>query len=69
MLGYETSQGWRPRRLQLSIWQTPVMMLNGSIYIFVIGLGVVVYGSTIALKEWTKDELKVHGSSNMCVKK
>jgi hypothetical protein len=65
LLGHQTAEGWKPRKLQLFIWQTPVMMLNGGIYIFVIGLGVVVYGSTIALQRRTKDELNVVGSETI----
>lgn len=36
---------WEPRRLQLYVWQTPIMLLNFSILLFIIGLSVMIIGA------------------------
>lgn len=47
LLGYRTSNGlWEPRRLQILVWQVPVMMLNLSITLLSTGLLIVVWGGT-----------------------
>ena len=33
---------WVPRILQLYVWQTPIMLLNFGILVFVVGLGIMV---------------------------
>lgn len=38
MLGVCEGGRWRSWNLQLFIWQTPVMLQNGSIYLFLAGL-------------------------------
>ena len=46
VLGHYQSLQWRPRRLQLFIWQAPIALLNASIYTFVLGLVVIVWSSS-----------------------
>jgi len=46
-LGYWSGSQWEPRKLQILIWQMPVMLLNVSIALFDIGLLMQVYGAYI----------------------
>jgi hypothetical protein len=39
----DRSETWIPRKLQLYIWQTPIMLLNFGILAFVFGLGIMVF--------------------------
>jgi hypothetical protein len=57
MLGVYEGQQWRPRKVQLFIWQTPVMLQNGSIYMFLAGLVLLIWKTT--LENWSMDQLKV----------
>ena len=46
VLGHYQSLQWRPRQLQLFIWQAPIALLNASIYTFVLGLVVIVWSAS-----------------------
>ncbi len=48
---------WRPSKVQLVVWQTPVSMLNASIVMFVVGFGVLVWASVEW--GWAWDDVKV----------
>ena len=48
VLGHYQCPEWKPRQLQLFIWQAPIALLNASIYTFVLGLVVIVWSSTSA---------------------
>jgi hypothetical protein len=39
----DRSETWIPRKLQLYVWQTPIMLLNFGILAFVFGLGIMVF--------------------------
>ncbi|CAJ2510903.1 Uu.00g065280.m01.CDS01 [Anthostomella pinea] len=43
MLGTLQGTQWRTRKLQLFVWQTPVMLQNGSIYMFIARLVVLIW--------------------------
>jgi hypothetical protein len=49
-----------PRLLQLYIWQVPISLLNGSVYLFIAGLGVLLWD---AAREgdlnWSNSDTKV----------
>lgn len=52
LLGYKVvwknsdrAEAWTPRKLQLYVWQTPIMHLNFGILGFVFGLGIMVFES------------------------
>ena len=69
MLGKLEGGSWRARKLQLFIWQSPVMLQNGSIYMFIAGLVVLVW--KVAMDQWSTDHLKVcyiryEGESTKC---
>lgn len=53
VLGREVGGRWRPRKVQLLIWQTPISLLNASIMMFVAGLIVLVWGSVSRLWAWS----------------
>ncbi|KAF2092778.1 hypothetical protein NA57DRAFT_81927 [Rhizodiscina lignyota] len=36
--GYPSPSGWKPRFVHVFIWQIPVMLLNVSIFLFILGL-------------------------------
>lgn len=59
MLGYHDAQDrrWKVRKLQIFIWQTPVMLQNGSIYTFILGLVVIIWMSSFA--DWAVGQLMV----------
>ena len=57
MLGKLEGGSWRPRKLQLFIWQSPVMLQNASIYMFNAGLVVLAWKG--AMNHWSTDQLKV----------
>jgi hypothetical protein len=57
MLGKLEGGSWKPRKMQLFIWQSPVMLQNASIYMFIAGLVVLVWKS--AMTHWSADQLKV----------
>lgn len=56
-LGSLENHAWKPRKLQLYIWQVPATLLNASIYSFMIGTSVLVYGSASVL--WSVHDIKV----------
>ena len=39
----DRGETWMPRKLQLYVWQTPIMHLNFGILGFVVGLGIMVF--------------------------
>jgi hypothetical protein len=39
----DRSETWVPRKLQLYVWQTPIMLLNFGILAFMVGLGIMVF--------------------------
>jgi hypothetical protein len=39
----DRGEAWTPRKLQLYVWQTPIMHLNFGILGFVVGLGIMVF--------------------------
>jgi hypothetical protein len=39
----------RPRAVQLFIWQSPVMLQNGSVYMFIGGLGGLIWTTVVAM--------------------
>jgi hypothetical protein len=43
ILSYRQNEKLKPRYLQIFIWQAPVMLLNISIFLFLLGLAIVVY--------------------------
>lgn len=43
LLSHRQAGADHPRYLQIFIWQTPVMLLNVSIVLFIIGLSILVY--------------------------
>jgi hypothetical protein len=57
MLGKLEGSSWRPRKLQLFVWQSPAMLQNASIYMFVVGLVVLIW--KVAIDHWSTDQLKV----------
>ncbi|KAI1763110.1 hypothetical protein GGR53DRAFT_498623 [Hypoxylon sp. FL1150] len=58
LLGKQTAPGvWRPRKLQLIIWQTPISLLNSSIVLYAVGLSVLVW--TSVSWAWTWNDSKV----------
>jgi hypothetical protein len=59
VLGRHAQGRWKPRNLQLVIWQTPLSLLNSSIVMFVVGLTVLVWNSVS--KTWKWDDIKVCG--------
>jgi len=58
MLGTLEGQHRVPQKLQLFIWQTPVMLQNGSIYMFIAGLVALVWIST--RENWSSAQIKVY---------
>ncbi|KAF2797238.1 hypothetical protein K505DRAFT_298770 [Melanomma pulvis-pyrius CBS 109.77] len=53
LLGKQTKNGaWKPRKLQLIIWQTPVSLLNTSVMMFTVGLSILVWKSVDWRKSW-----------------
>jgi hypothetical protein len=57
MLGKLEGGSWRPRKLQLFVWQSPAMLQNASIYMFVAGLVVLIWKAS--MNPWSNDQLKV----------
>jgi hypothetical protein len=43
MLGRLQDGEWELKKWQIYIWQTPVMVLNGSIYMFILGLALLIW--------------------------
>jgi hypothetical protein len=58
--GVEDGEDNEPRLLQLYIWQVPISPLNGSVYLFIVGLGVLLWDA--AQKgdlNWSNSDTKV----------
>lgn len=51
LLSYKVSGAFKPRYLQIYVWQTPVMLLNVSISLFLIGLITLVYREVMDVSE------------------
>jgi hypothetical protein len=51
LLSYKVSGAAKPRYLQIYVWQTPVMLLNVSILLFLIGLLTLVYHEVVDKSE------------------
>ena len=45
LLGWQDHGHRKPQRLQLFMWQTPIAMLNASVYTFILGLAILVWSS------------------------
>ena len=51
---------FRPCYSQLYIWQTPLLLLNSSVYLFIAGLAVLLWNaSKLQGYKWERDETKV----------
>jgi len=59
-LGFREGDTIKPRYLALFVWQLPVMMLRFGIYLFLVGLLVLVWVlARPGIEQWSKSDLKV----------
>jgi len=60
----KASQTWAVRWVQLYVWQVPVMLLNFSIVLFLVGLVVMLKArADVWAGNWAGDDVKVSTSS------
>lgn len=62
LLGYQDTPAgiWRPRKIQLYVWQMPVMMLRFGIYLFLVGLFLLLWKAARPNgHSWSMPDLKV----------
>jgi hypothetical protein len=57
LLGRHIDGKWKPSNLQLIVWQAPLSLLNFSVVMFTVGLGILVWSSVSPA--WIGDDVKV----------
>lgn len=61
MLGYQCHKPnhWHPRLAQLFIWQIPIMMLRFGVYMFLIGMSILLWNAAYNQGDWSSSDWKV----------
>jgi hypothetical protein len=57
----EHAEQWKPRIIQLYVWQTPIMCLNFGIVAFVVGFAVLVFG------KWSNKSDSIQGRQDSMI--